>query len=123
MKFSTPAQAIKEHIEISNPEGIRGAISTPSSDMIWPVVRWMSGKEMICVPQEFTVNNADGGMEACRQQVRSLSLHTLTLYTKPIANSYPLSWHGLLAYINLRVRPSSGSRSTLSEPLRKVKVR
>ena len=119
IKFSTPAHAAKEHTEVAKTEGTR----MPPNDTIWPVVRFICGREMMCVPQEFTVNNADGGMEACRQQVRSLPLHPPPLHTRLTVNSCPLSWPGLLAYINLRVRLSSVSRSTLSERSRKVKVR
>jgi hypothetical protein len=34
-----------------------------------PVVRFANGTTLLCVPQEFTVNNASGGMEARRHQV------------------------------------------------------
>lgn len=34
------------------------------------MVRFTNGREMLCVPAEFTVNNALGGMEASRVQVR-----------------------------------------------------
>lgn len=71
VKFSTPAIAIKEHTEIAKQQKGKGnhvtdlGIDGPS----WPVVRFINGREMMCVPQEFTVNNADGTMEARRDQV------------------------------------------------------
>jgi hypothetical protein len=80
VRFSTSAAALKEHTEVATPEGTRGTIPASPSDRIWPVVRFISGREMMCVPQEFTVNNADGGMEARREQVRSLVLHIRTLH-------------------------------------------
>jgi hypothetical protein len=36
---------------------------------IWPRVRFLNGQEKVCTPQEFTVNNPSGVMEARRLQV------------------------------------------------------
>ena len=39
------------------------------SDSWWPVVRFTNGRELLCVPADFTVDNAAGEMEARRRQV------------------------------------------------------
>lgn len=44
---------------------------------------------MMCIPQDFTVNNADGGMEARRVQVCSMLLRVRTLRTNINCYSYP----------------------------------
>lgn len=36
------------------------------------MVRFINGRELLCIPQEFTVDNAYGGMEAQREQVNKL---------------------------------------------------
>jgi hypothetical protein len=71
IKFSTPAEAIAEHTDTAKPQ--RGKGNNIQHDAIapsWPVVRFINGREVMCFPQEFTVNNADGGMEARRDQVK-----------------------------------------------------
>ena len=39
------------------------------NDRVWPVVRFTNGKTVLIVPAKFTVNNADGHLEASREQV------------------------------------------------------
>lgn len=70
--FSTAADALRQHIQIANldsaappPPGLK------SSGQSWPLVRFIAGDEVLMIPQEFTINNADGVMEARRDQVRS----------------------------------------------------
>lgn len=75
MRFRTSAEALKEQTEITKLEGNAAPNPMPSGDWAWPVVRFISGREMMCIPQEFTVNNADGGIEACRNQASSLLPH------------------------------------------------
>lgn len=89
MRFCTSAEAIKESTETVKPDGIGGAKSAPPSDRVWPVVRFIRGREMMCIPQDFTVNNADGGMEARRVQVCSMLLRVRTLRTNINCYSYP----------------------------------
>jgi hypothetical protein len=72
VRFRTSAEALKEHTEIAKLEGNTGPNPLPAGDWAWPVVRFISGREMMCTPHDFTVNNADGGMEARREQVSSL---------------------------------------------------
>lgn len=37
---------------------------------VWPVVHFTNGRELLCIPLDFTVNNSLGMMEAQRDQVR-----------------------------------------------------
>ena len=46
-----------------------GERNNPSEDLPWPVVRFIGGREAMCIPEEFTVDNADGTTEARRDQV------------------------------------------------------
>jgi hypothetical protein len=71
VRFCTPTEALKEHTEIAKVEGTGGVM--PPKDLIWPVVRFIGGREMMCIPQEFTINNPNGGMEARREQVCPMS--------------------------------------------------
>lgn len=45
---------------------------TPS-DLIWPVVQFTNGMKMIISPVDFTVNNANGEVEARRSQVAPIA--------------------------------------------------
>lgn len=80
VRFCTSAEAIKESTETVKPDGIGGAKSAPPSDRVWPVVRFIRGREMMCIPQDFTVNNADGGMEARRVQLPLILAWALSVH-------------------------------------------
>lgn len=67
VKFSTASDAAKEHTDVAGADKEK---RSPPSDWAWPLVRFIGGREMLITPQEFTVNNADGEMEARRDQVR-----------------------------------------------------
>jgi hypothetical protein len=78
--FSTSKEALKNHTEIARTDNVRGESARSNdwsnpcdpviqSDRVWPVVRFTNGRTMLCVPAEFTVNNAQGEMEARRDQV------------------------------------------------------
>ena len=43
------------------------------SSHLWPVVLWASGRKMMMVPVEFTVENVHGEVEATRGQVINFS--------------------------------------------------
>jgi len=43
------------------------------SSHLWPVVYWASGRRMMMVPVEFTVENVHGDVEATRGQVSDFS--------------------------------------------------
>lgn len=55
-----------------------------NSPMLWPLVRFNpSGIEVLCVPSVFDVTNAEGVMEARREQVRTagcLVSHAMCYY-------------------------------------------
>jgi hypothetical protein len=67
------------HAEVVEKEGGIAKVGEPSSGLPmkapevgqvpYPVVRFTSGKTMLIEPVAFTVNNAQGDVEACRQQV------------------------------------------------------
>lgn len=65
VSFGTTSEAEKSQIRIPNV----GEKKPPPNDWAWPVVRFIGGQEMLCIPHEFTVNNADGSTEARRDQV------------------------------------------------------
>lgn len=74
--FSTSYDAQKNHTEIAQVDDMKAssfvqhANAAGENDRVWPVVRFTNGRVMLIVPVEFTVNNADGGKEASREQVR-----------------------------------------------------
>ena len=59
------AEALKDGTRIVT----TGDRNNPSGDEAWPVVRFIGGRETMCIPEEFTVDNADGTTEARRDQV------------------------------------------------------
>lgn len=44
-------------------------------ERVWPLVQFANGREVLCVPQEFTVVNVYGEVEAKREQVRYVLNH------------------------------------------------
>lgn len=38
-------------------------------ERVWPLVKFTNGREVLCVPEEFSVENVKGGVEAWRTQV------------------------------------------------------
>ncbi|KAG1716791.1 hypothetical protein ID866_389 [Astraeus odoratus] len=75
VRFSTPQEASRNKTEVGTEEGAKGnkaeALQEVErySDARWPVVRFTNGRELLCVPADFTVHNANGEMEARRRQV------------------------------------------------------
>jgi len=78
VRFNTSQEAMQSATQIATEEGLKGGLSTGSQmapnydNSQWPVVRFTSGRELLCIPADFTVNNADGGIEARRRQVSEL---------------------------------------------------
>lgn len=76
VRFCTSQEAMRNKMEIATEEGLRGSERDPGQaaakydDSLWPVVRFTNGRELLCVPTDFTVDNAYGEMEAKRRQVR-----------------------------------------------------
>ncbi|KAF7310586.1 ATP-dependent DNA helicase PIF1 [Mycena chlorophos] len=71
--FKTVAEAKEANILIVRPEGDDKKPEVPRSleKERWPVVQFTNGIQMLAIPQEFTVENADAEMEAQRNQVRA----------------------------------------------------
>jgi len=85
--FSTSHEAQINHTEIAQ----AGDTKDPSvaqyirnraaqNDRVWPVVRFTNGRVMLIVPVEFTVNNAEGGMEASREQIPLILAWALSVH-------------------------------------------
>jgi hypothetical protein len=78
IRFSTSQEAMQSATQVATEEGLKGGLSTGSEipanydNSQWPVVRFTCGRELLCIPSDFTVNNADGGVEARRRQVSCL---------------------------------------------------
>jgi hypothetical protein len=68
-KFVSLADLRLEDIPVAAIEGQEVKSRFQNDAILWPVVRFIGGREMIIVPQDFTVNNLDGEMEAQRTQV------------------------------------------------------
>ncbi|KAF5375262.1 hypothetical protein D9758_000092 [Tetrapyrgos nigripes] len=91
IRFSTAADALKEGVQIGGSEQNGGERNQrPEDDPAvkqnvqngreWPVVRFINKKEVLFIPLDFTVDNAEGKVEAKRTQIPlilawSLSIH------------------------------------------------
>jgi hypothetical protein len=75
IKFCTSQEAMQNKMEIATEEGLRGSerdarqAAARYDGSLWPVVRFTNGRELLCVPTDFTVDNAHGEVEARRRQV------------------------------------------------------
>lgn len=81
-RFASVKDTAKTNLgAILNPEDktAKAEIQT-ESERLWPMVRFTNGREMLCVPAEFTVNNAQGGMEASRVQVPLIHAWALSVH-------------------------------------------
>ena len=76
--LKTPIDARRDRLDIAGinmstidlPQGARDRESFDSvKERVWPLVRFENGRELLCIPQDFTVENGDGRMEARRVQV------------------------------------------------------
>ena len=73
-------------------------LAAMETDMEWPLVRFTNGRVMLCVPEEFTVENAAGTIEAKRTQVALTLLCCsfvafLTFRQVPLILAWALSVH------------------------------
>jgi len=82
--FSSSQEALKNHTEISRTDDLRGQPNNgdpiTQSDRLWPVVRFTNGRTILCIPAEFTVNNAQGEMEARRDQIPLILAWALSVH-------------------------------------------
>lgn len=79
VRFSTVSRAKKNGIKIAEIERVESKAHWLPSGSVWPVVQFICGPELLCIPQEFSVDNTDGKMEARRDQVRASSEHICSL--------------------------------------------
>ncbi|KAF7367214.1 ATP-dependent DNA helicase PIF1 [Mycena sanguinolenta] len=79
--FSTAHDAIQRHVPIADQENKQPQHNPPPEGaQLWPLVRYTNGEEVLMIPQEFTINNADGGMEARRTQVPLILAWALSVH-------------------------------------------
>ncbi|KAJ3985391.1 hypothetical protein F5890DRAFT_1157986 [Lentinula detonsa] len=97
--FSTSRQALRKGISVARIESAPntfqpnleqgqeeegregGDENNPSSNArVWPVVRFTNGREMLCIPLEFTVNSPLGIMEARRDQIPLILAWALSIH-------------------------------------------
>nr|GAT43685.1 DNA repair and recombination protein [Mycena chlorophos] len=80
--FKTVAEAKEANILIVRPEGDDKKPEVPRSleKERWPVVQFTNGIQMLAIPQEFTVENADAEMEAQRNQVPLILAWALSVH-------------------------------------------
>jgi hypothetical protein len=72
IEFRTYSEAIESKTQVSKDDdelNLTSSVPGPQTPL-WPLVRFANGMELLCVPVDFTINNADGGMQAMRTQVR-----------------------------------------------------
>ncbi|CAK5279932.1 unnamed protein product [Mycena citricolor] len=69
VRFATAAEAALERMETSTPDGPGAARTDRQPERRWPVVKFIDGSEVFMTPLEFTIHNAEGGMEARRDQI------------------------------------------------------
>lgn len=86
IRFSTLQEASHNSTDIGTEDGAKGNKAEALkeierySDARWPVVRFTNGRELVCVPADFTVNNAMGEMEARRRQVPLILAWALSVH-------------------------------------------
>ena len=54
----------------------KGLVCAGQRGTLWPLVRFTNGSERFCSPEEFTVKDAFGNVEASRTQVREHDMAT-----------------------------------------------
>ncbi|TFK30735.1 hypothetical protein FA15DRAFT_27798 [Coprinopsis marcescibilis] len=101
VKFMSPADAAREHTMVAREEKAPGTRDQPididgmdsdmdepieivqppgAPSMLWPLVRFIDGEERLIVPADFTVNNAEGEIEARRIQLPLILAWALSVH-------------------------------------------
>lgn len=100
VEFRTSRDALEDHTEIARVDDTNDSRASKArrnpvlqTDRVWPVVRFTNGRTMLIVPVEFTINNAQGEMEAKREQVDFL-LHCTQDLLPTSLSRYLLFSHG-----------------------------
>lgn len=57
-----------------------GAAREAQDSKLWPLVKFINGHELLCIPEEFTVQNRSGEMEARRVQVPLILAWAMTVH-------------------------------------------
>lgn len=86
--FSTSRDALKKGMAIAQTESQNDAgrdkpivpEETYRSTHVWPVVQFEGGRTLLCIPSTFDVNNADGQMEARREQIPLILAWALSIH-------------------------------------------
>lgn len=86
--FSTSRDALRKGMAIAQTESQNDAgrdkpivpEETYRSTHVWPVVQFEGGRTLLCIPSTFDVNNADGQMEARREQIPLILAWALSIH-------------------------------------------
>jgi len=81
--FGTHHEAALQHSESHRGGGKsedKGLECVREHSTLWPLVRFTNGSERLCTPEEFTVNDAFGNVEASRRQVPLILAWALSVH-------------------------------------------
>ncbi|ESK98247.1 dna repair and recombination protein pif1 [Moniliophthora roreri MCA 2997] len=87
-RFCTVSDALRDHVSVTRVKTGQDQSLEKDPDVqknlsekrVWPVVCFPSGKQILCIPLEFEVVNASGGMEARRDQVPLILAWALSIH-------------------------------------------
>jgi hypothetical protein len=111
--FSTYKEALAGRINIPGADENQNNFMShllKESEQVWPLVHFTNDEKILCVLADFTVNNAEGEMEARRSQVGITVICYLHPQLMLLDFDRSLSYlHGLLVYTSLKVKHWKGS--------------
>lgn len=79
-KFVSLGAARLQDIPVATIEGQEVKSRFQNDAILWPIVRFIGGREMIIVPQDFTANNPNGEVEAQRTQIPLILAWALSVH-------------------------------------------